>query len=143
MVTATVPGADPSGTGFPQTVGAGRPDRAAGVPMLSQTKSIKSWLNPAAFVTPANNIGRFGTASVGSIPGIGTEVVSASLMKTVQIKEGTSIQFGTQVANLFNHVNYAQPSTSLITGTYGTISNVQTAEGAGPRAFQIIGRFTF
>ena len=143
FLTATVPGADPSGTGFPQTVGAGRPDRAVGVPMLSQTKSIKSWLNPAAFVTPANNIGRFGTASVGSIPGIGTEVVSASLMKTVQIKEGTSIQFGTQVANLFNHVNYAQPSTSLITGTYGTITNVQTAEGAGPRAFQITGRLTF
>jgi hypothetical protein len=143
FLTATVPGADPSGTGFPQTVGAGRPDRAAGVPMLSQTKSIHSWLNPAAFVTPANNIGRFGNASVGSIPGIGTEVVSGSLMKTVQIKESMSIQFGTQVANLFNHVNYAQPSTSLITGIYGTISNVQTAEGAGPRAFQITGRFTF
>jgi hypothetical protein len=143
FLTATVPGADPSGTGFPQTVGAGRPDRVAGVPFVSATKSIKSWLNPAALATPANNIGRFGTSSVGSIPGIGTEVVSASLMKTIHIKEGASIQFGTQVANLFNHVNYAQPSTSLITGTYGTINAVQTAEGAGPRAFQIVGRLTF
>jgi hypothetical protein len=143
FLTATVPAADPSGTGFPQTVGAGRPDRVSGVAMVSQTKSISSWLNPAAFATPANNIGRFGTASVGQIPGIGTEVVSASLMKYIQIKERTRIQFGTQVANLFNHVNYAQPSTSLITGTYGTITNVQTAEGAGPRAFQIVGRLTF
>ncbi len=143
FLTPTVPGADPSGTGFPQIVSAGRPDRVAGVPMLSQTKSIHSWLNPAAFATPANNIGRFGNASVASIPGIGTEVVSASFMKTIQIKGGTSVQFGTQVANLFNHVNYAQPSTSLISGTYGTINNVQTAEGAGPRAFQMVARFTF
>jgi hypothetical protein len=64
-------------------------------------------------------------------------------MKTVQIKGSWNFQFGAQVANLFNHVNYAQPSTSLISGTYGTINNVQTAEGAGPRAFQMVARFTF
>ena len=144
FLTPTVPNADPSGTGFPQLIGASRPDRVAGVSMRTQTRGkVGSWLNPAAFATPANNIGRFGTASVGSIPGIGTEVVSASLMKTVQIKEGVLFHFGAQAANLFNHVNYAQPNTSLATSPFGTVSSVQTAEGAGPRAFQISGRFTF
>jgi len=144
FLTPTVPNADPAGVGFPQLIGSGRPDRAAGISMRTSTRSKKgSWLNPAAFAVPANNIGRFGTASVGSIPGIGTEVVSASLLKTVQIKEGMSVQFGTQAANLFNHVNYAQPNTTLTTSAFGTVSSVQTAEGAGPRAFQISGRFTF
>ncbi len=143
FLTPTVANADPSGTGFPQLIGAGRADRVAGVPMTEHGSKSGLWLNPAAFATPANNIGRFGTESVGSVPGIGTEVVSASLMKTVQIKEGTLLYFGTQVANLFNHVNYAQPNTNLATSSYGTVSNVQTAEGAGPRAFQMVFRFTF
>jgi hypothetical protein len=144
FLTPTVPNADPSGTGFPQLIGAGRADRVAGVAMRTGTGGKSGvWLNPAAFATPANNIGRFGTESVGSVPGIGTEVVSASLMKSVQIKEGIHFQFGAQAANLFNHVNYAQPNTTLTTSSYGTVSNVQTAEGAGPRAFQISARFTF
>jgi hypothetical protein len=144
FLTPTAANADPSGTGFPQLIGARRPDRVASVSMRTQTGSkTGKWLNPAAFAVPANNIGRFGDASVGSIPGIGTEVVSASLMKRVQIKEGTTFQFGAQAANLFNHVNYAQPNTTLTTSAYGTVSNVQTAEGAGPRAFQISGRLTF
>jgi hypothetical protein len=143
FLTATVPGADPSGTGFPLIVGDGRPDRAAGVSFKSANQTIHNWLNPAALVTPQNNIGRFGNDSVGNIPGIGTEVVSASLIKSVRVAEGIRLQIGAQVANLFNHVNLAQPSTSLVTGTYGTVSNVQTAEGAGPRAVQLTGRFTF
>ena len=134
---------DPSGTGFPLIVGDGRPDRVPGVSFKSANRTINNWLNPAALATPANNIGRFGNDSVGNIPGIGTEVVSGSLIKSVRIAEGIRLQIGAQVANLFNHVNLAQPSTSLVTGTYGTVSNVQTAEGAGPRAVQLTGRFTF
>jgi hypothetical protein len=143
FLTATVPGADPSGTGFPLIVGDGRPDRVPGVSFKSANRTINNWLNPGALVTPANNIGRFGNDSVGNIPGVGTEVVSGSLIKSVRIAEGIRLQVGAQVANLFNHVNLAQPSTSLVTGTYGTISNVQTAEGAGPRAVQLTGRFSF
>lgn len=144
FLTLTVPNADPSGTGFPQLIGASRPDRVAGVSMRTSVRGkVGSWINPAAFATPANNIGRFGTSSVGNVPGIGTEVVSASLTKALQIKEGILFRFGAQASNLFNHVNYAQPNTSLTTSPFGTVSSVQTAEGAGPRAFQISGRLTF
>ncbi len=108
FLTPTAANADPAGVGFPQLIGSGRSDRVAGVSMRTQNRSkVGSWLNHAAFAVPANNIGRFGNASVGSIPGIGTEVVSASLMKTVQIREGVIFEFGTQAANIFNHVNYA------------------------------------
>jgi hypothetical protein len=49
-----------------------------------------------------------------------------------------------QVANLFNHPNFATPS-SLTLGVagFGAITALQTAEGAGPRAIQLTGRITF
>jgi hypothetical protein len=143
-LTPVAANADPAGTGFPQLIGPARADRVAGVSMRTQGSKTAKWLNPAAFAVPANNIGRYGNARVGSIPGIGTEVVSASFMKSVAIKEGINFQFGAQAANLFNHVNYLQPNTTITsTSAFGTVSGVQTAEGAGPRAFQISGRLTF
>jgi hypothetical protein len=66
-----------------------------------------------------------------------------SLLKSVRIKESTQFQIGAQAANLFNHVNYAPPNTTLNTAPFGTISNVQSAEGAGPRQIQITARITF
>lgn len=143
FLTATVPGADPSGTGFPLIVGDGRPDRVPGVSFRPANRTIHNWLNSAALATPANNIGRFGNDPVGNIPGIGTEVVSASLIKSVTIAEGIRLQAGAQIANLFNHVNLAQPNVSLVTGSFGTVTNTQTADGAGPRAIQITARVSF
>jgi len=40
-------------------------------------------------------------------------------------------------------VNYAPPSTTFNTASFGTISNVQAADGAGPRQLQITARITF
>jgi hypothetical protein len=52
-------------------------------------------------------------------------------------------QIGAQAANLFNHPNYAPPNTTYNTASFGTISALQTAEGAGPRTLQITARFSF
>ena len=61
-------GNDPSGTGFPELVGDGRADVVSGIsPYAGQ--SLSRWINPAAFVTPPDNIGRFGNEPVGS-PGL-------------------------------------------------------------------------
>jgi hypothetical protein len=30
-------------------------------------QSLSQWLNPAAFAVPPNNVGRFGTSSVGNV----------------------------------------------------------------------------
>ena len=139
----TASGADPSGTGFPLLIGNGRADAVAGVSPYAANQSPSQWLNPAAFAVPQNNIGRFGTVSVGSLQGPGTQAVSLSVMKQIKIREKTGFQFGAQAANLVNHVNYNPPSTVLNTSSFGTISSTQTAEGAGPRAIQLVGRFTF
>jgi Carboxypeptidase regulatory-like domain/TonB dependent receptor len=143
FLTVTVPGADPAGVGFPQIEGNGRADIVSGQPLNAANQSIHTWLNPAAFSVPANNIGRFPTSPVGLAQGPGTQSISLSLLKTVQIKEKYRVQLGAQTANLFNHPNYAVPNTTLNTAAFGTISNLQSAEGAGPRSIQGTFRVSF
>ncbi len=142
-LTVTVPGADPSGTGFATNVGNGRADIVAGQSLYATNPTLNNWLNKAAFVVPQNNIGRWGDAPEGDIQGPGTQSVSISMMKSVRFTENMRFQFGAQAANLFNHANYAPPSTTFNTASYGTISGLQTAEGAGPRTLQITARFSF
>ena len=143
FLTVTVPGADPAGVGFPQLTGNGRVDIVSGASLYPATQTVQQWLNPAAFAVPANNIGRFPTSSVGLANGPGTQSVSMSLMKSVSLRESARFQIGAQVANLFNHPNYAVPNTTFNTAAFGTISNVQSAEGAGPRVIQLTARMTF
>jgi len=142
-LTVTVPGADPSGTGFATNVGAGRANVVSGQPLYPAHQTLANWLNPAAFAIPPNNIGTWGNAPVGGIQGPGTQAVSVSLMKSVHFTENVRLQLGAQAANLFNHPNYAPPNTVFNTAPFGTISALQTAEGAGPRVIQITGRFVF
>jgi hypothetical protein len=136
-------GNDPSGTGFPELVGDGRADTVAGIsPYAGQ--SLNQWINPAAFATPANNIGRFGNSAVGAVTGPGTQAVSLSLFKSIAITERIHVQIGASAANAFNHPNYDVPG-NLTVGTAGfaQIGNLQSAEGAGPRSIQLSGRINF
>ncbi len=135
---------DPSGTGYNLfNANGGRADRVAGVsPYAGQ--SINAWINQAAYADPGDNIGRFGNASQGDVVGPGSQIVSLSLLKQIPITERLRVQFGAQVANLFNHPNYAPPS-NLTVGVpaFGQITSLQSAEGAGPRSIQLAGRITF
>jgi hypothetical protein len=152
---------DPSGTGF--TLGSGGAftgigGRADTVPGVSPTagQSLSQWINPAAFTDPCAlcgvngnpaAIGRFGDSLSGAVTGPGTQSVSLSLLKRFTITERMYMEFGAQVANAFNHPNYAPPgSLTLGLPAFGTISAMQSglgAEGAGPRQIQLTGRFTF
>jgi hypothetical protein len=143
FLTVTVPGADPSGTGFPILVGNGRADIVSGVSPYLDNPTPQKWLNAAAYAVPGTNIGRFPTSPVGGIVGPGTQAMNLSLTKSVSFTETIKLQLGGQAANIFNHVNYAPPNTTLNTANFGTINSVQTAEGAGPRQMQITARLTF
>jgi hypothetical protein len=143
FLTVSVSGADPAGVGFPQIEGNGRADIVSGVSVYPTNQSINEWLNPAAFAVPPNNIGRFPDSPVGVAQGPGTQSVSLSLLKTVQIKEKYRLQLGAQTANLFNHPNYSPPNTTFNTSAFGTITSLQSAEGAGPRTIQGTFRVSF
>lgn len=142
-LTVVVPGADPSGSGFPLLIGNVRADVVSGVSPFAATQTPAQWLNKAAWAVPGTNIGRYPTSGVGQFAGPGTEALSMSLMKSINFTEGIRLQFGGQAANLFNHVNYAPPNLTFNTASFGTISNVQSADGAGPRQMQITARLTF
>ena len=144
FLTVVAPGADPSGNNSVNTSGAGRADIVSGVPLYPANQGIGGWINPAAFVKPANNIGRPGNSPVGAVVGPGTEAVSLSLFKTFQIKERMRIQVGAAASNALNHPNYAVPSNlSIGTAGFSSITNVQSQENGGPRSIQVTGRLSF
>ncbi len=145
FLTVTTSGADPAGVNSSGSSGGTvRADILSGVSKYPEVQSPSLWVNPAAFVVPANNIGRFGNSPVGAVNGPGTQVVSLSVFRTFPITERLKMRVGGSAANAFNHPNYANP-TSLVLGNaqFGTITAMQTAEAAGPRALQLTGRVTF
>jgi len=147
FLTVLVPGADPSGTNFANSydnsTGASRPDIVPGVSIIPTNQNIHQWINPAAFATPANNIGRFGDDPIDNVVGPGTQAVNLSMYRSFRFKERISLRVGASASNLFNHPNYGVPNLTLGTAPFGTISSLQNQEGAGPRGIQLGARLTF
>jgi hypothetical protein len=135
---------DPSGTGYNIfNSNGGRADTVKGVsPYAGQ--NLSQWINPNAFADPNDAIGRFGDSQQGSVVGPATNAVSLSLLKRIAITESARFELGAQVANAFNHPNYAAPSSlTLNVPGFGVINTMQSAEAGGPRAIQLTGRLTF
>jgi hypothetical protein len=141
---------DPANTNILTTVGEARPDELRHVALYAAHRTTTQWLNPAAFpyadlvsATTGNGIGRFGNAPVGGVAGPGTDNFSLSLMKDVALAEKSKFTLGIEASNLFNHRNYEPPSMEVDASGFGSITALQTAEGAGPRSLELVGRITF
>ncbi|HLY41200.1 MAG TPA: TonB-dependent receptor [Terracidiphilus sp.] len=140
---------DPANTNILTTVGQARPDQLTGVSLYAQNRNTTQWLNPAAFPylnlqnSAGIGIGRFGNAPVGGVVGPGTANFSLSLMKGVTLREQTKFQFSVEAANVFNHRNYEPPNMQVDSSGFGSITALQTAEGAGPRSLELAGRLVF
>src|SRR3989442_14180102 len=144
-LSVLAPGTDPSGTNFANTAVGGDPpaDIVAGPPIYPSTRSIKQWVNPAAFALPADNIGRFATSAVGAVVGPGTQVVSLSIYRSFRYRERLTFRIGASAANLFNHPNYGVPDLGVGNASFSTIRSLQSAEDGGPRAIQFGSPLTF
>jgi hypothetical protein len=140
---------DPANTNILTTVGQARPDELHNVSLYAPHRTTAQWLNPNAFpymnlqTAAGNGIGRFGNAPVGGVVGPGTEIFSLSLMKNIALTEKSRFQFGLEAANAFNHRNYEPPNMQVDSSAFGSITALQTAEGAGPRSLELSGRITF
>jgi hypothetical protein len=146
FLTPITSAVDPTGTGMISkgVQSYARPDTVAGVSPYTTGLGARNFLNSAAFVNPGANIGRQGTAGVGSVVGPGTNTFSTSLMKSVTFTEQCKLQVGAQVQNLFNHHNYDVPaSLDIATSNFGQITSVQTKDNAGPRAVALTARLSF
>jgi hypothetical protein len=148
---------DPAGTNILQTETITRADLLRGKSIYAAHRTTGQWLDApcinqpvnsycdpnSAFSLPSPNRGYFGTAGVGSVVGPGTANISLSLVKVVSLT-GPKLQLGFEAANLLNHRNYEPPNMQVdATGSFGSITALQTAEGAGPRSLELSGRITF
>jgi hypothetical protein len=82
-----------------------RPDLVAGVdPYLH---SGLGWVNPAAFSIPLP--GSFGNSSRNGLSGPGIGQLDLTLGKKFRITETANVEFRSEIYNLLNHANFANP----------------------------------
>jgi hypothetical protein len=135
--------------------GTQRPDLVPGVPLTPPGgRTIREWINPAAFVKPA---GEFGDAPRNLLRGPGTWQVDMGAAKTFPIRESMQVEFRGEFYNIFNHPQLGQPqSTFNPSGPAGfgsiintvnlntAIVNPITPVGSGtPREIQLAVRLDF
>ncbi len=68
---------------------------------------------------------------------------SLSATKGFDLGERTKLLLTLEAANAFNHRNYEPPNMQVDSTAFGSITALQTAEGAGARSVELAGRITF
>lgn len=145
------PALDQSNTNLQGRGGFARPDQVS--KNFAAGRSRTAYFNVGAFQPTPTNAGRFGTAGVGILEGPGTKTVALGIAKNFRITESSHIRFESTFTNVFNHTNFAPPSTQIIvdgTGNvvtsgsgFGQLTAATTAEGAGNRTGQFALRYDF
>ena len=97
--------------------------------------TIGPWQRPA--------FGTFGNAGRNSLWGPGFSQVDVSVAKNVSLKESTSIQFRTDIFNLFNKVNLDLPFTCVDCQGGGAIVNTAFSGAALQRQIMFSLRLQF
>ncbi len=97
-----------------------------------------SWLNPAAFSSPAKADGNFGNVGKGALRGPGSIGFDAGLSKNFSLAERVNLQFRGEFFNVINHVNPNNPGTTFNTPAFGRITGV-----GDPRIGQVALKLTF
>jgi len=124
---------DTSGTGENTTHGDQVGNPYAGVSHTQTQGQPVQWINPNAFVNPAQ--GSFGTVGRNALRGPGYGDVDLAFLKNIPIKERLHAQLRIELFNIFNRVNLAPPS-GYIGGGFGqssdTIGDYNGSPGIGP-----------
>ena len=110
-LTFTVPGATLGNTWDT------RPNLAADPRLPNPTAD--RWFNPDAFQRPP--LYTFGNSGIGIMDGPGSHNLDLGLMKNFYFTENKYLQFRWELFNLPNHVNLANPTTTIGIGTTGRI----------------------
>jgi hypothetical protein len=127
----------------PSGIANSRPDFVGGDPVLSNYQNTLLYLNKASFAAvptyaTTNATVRAGTQNPADVRGPGQWTVNASIQKTVRFSEKMRLEIRADSFNLFNHVNYNSPNTTLTSPIFGTLTS-----DAGPRSGQVGAKFVF
>ncbi|MGI0134253.1 MAG: hypothetical protein ACREBW_04770 [Candidatus Micrarchaeaceae archaeon] len=135
----------------------GRPDQVGQWRISNPTN--KRWFNPAAFAIPGcpattpvcskpADVGRFGTASNGSIEGPGISNFDFGLFKNFKVHERMTLRVGAEAWDALNHPNFGNPNTNISAAAVGKITSITPtgAEALGSnsaRTIELQGRLQF
>ena len=121
-------------------------DPFTNVPTLTGTLAVQ-YFNPAAFAKPA--AGTYGNLGRDAIYGPGFGAVDFSAFKNIPIRENIHAQFRVEVFNLFNRTNWANPTATFTSSSFGELTqtkNASSAPGLGvgePRNVQLALKIIF
>jgi hypothetical protein len=87
-------------------------------------KSCITWLNKAAFSTPANTAPGtgFGNIIKGTLRGPAYTNWDAAVVRTFPIYRATNMEFRAEYFNVINHTKLGNPNTSESNAAFGTIT---------------------
>ena len=138
-LTVTGVSADPAGLGLldPNTNAAARPDQI-GNPNQGAPHTFTQWFNTAAFADVDPTQIRPGNAPPGSIRGPGLQRWDLSIFKNARVGERVAMQFRVEAFNVFNHTNFDQIDTNLLSGTFGQVLSTHN-----PRQMQLGVKLSF
>ncbi|HKT11923.1 MAG TPA: hypothetical protein VJW77_08875, partial [Terriglobia bacterium] len=161
FLTPYFSGGDPSGTGIGLEGRSQFPDRIGAV--SPGNPNAGEWFLSSGFACPGGDckagtsaahppIGRFGTASVGSLQGPGTIDWDLGLAKSFRLTEHATLQVQASFVNVLNHTNLGAPDMKITDVNnpsqglcgFGCITAAQGLyEFAGAREGQIGARIDF
>jgi hypothetical protein len=99
-------------------------------------KSVRNYLNPAAFALPAT--GTYGNVGAGSIAGPGTWQFDLALSRTFQLRESERMEFRAEAFNVTNAFRMENPATNLNSNTFGQVTSARD-----PRIMQFALKYFF
>jgi hypothetical protein len=111
-------------------------------------RSIGQWINPAAFVAPAE--GTFGDAPRNIARGPGAWQMDFDVNKHIPLSKSVQLEFRSEFFNIFNHPQYGLPQSTFgipefgsIVRTVNTTTPVSPIGSGTPREIQFAPRLKF
>src|SRR4029077_11910565 len=104
-------------------------------------KTVKNYLNPAAFAQPA--LGTLGNTGAGSIAGPGTWQFDTALSRTFQFRETQRMEFRAEAFNVLNGFRMNDPVVSLNSSTFGQVIPTSASPAYDPRIMQFALKYLF
>jgi Carboxypeptidase regulatory-like domain len=99
----------------------------ANVPVLTGTQAVQ-YFNPAAFAIPAKNT--YGNLGRDALYGPGFGSVDFSIFKRIPIHERVYAEFRAEIFNILNRTNWASPSTSITSASFGEMTQTKNGSSA-------------
>jgi hypothetical protein len=115
----------------------GEPNQIAPFRRLDPPKSGGYYFDPSSFVDAP--LGQIGNAPRTLCCGPGSANLDFAVHKVIAVREGTRLEFRSEIFNLFNHTQFLNPDGNITDGaTFGQVSRAQN-----PRLTQLAMRLTF